>query len=532
MKFSTTAAIAALSGLASAAKDERTFAVLRFTNKFLTKGSVDPLVTPNKVSTHAHQVMGGSNFGLGSTGEDLMKSTCTNALIKGDFSNYWFPKLYFHDDKKDNFEEVEVMYVNVYYFFDATNDDIKAFPKGLGIFSGDAMTRVAPAAGASLNLNPLDGDVNPISWVCPRDGGNTEANVPWPKGSDGTKFGMVTSDLGAGVGFPNQNCDRLYSPLRMDVHFPSCYNPEKDLLDYKNNMAFPEVKNGKSDCPKGWIHVPHLFLEVYWETDKFANRWTPGGDSQPFVLSNGDVTGYSSHADFMAGWDEDVLQGIIDNCNAGTEGMDKCPGITVNNEDCTIPNPAGEEEKCTGTMSALPGNNPLSGFSYGAAPDMPSGGGSGSGGSGTTKPKPSQPSTGGSDKPVESPKAPETDEETKPEAPVNAPTTTAGYDTPLPTAEAPVAPVGPVVNVGIEKPEATSEKPEAVSEKPKGKTCKRSKKARKARKAKRAAAKAKREAAMSGGSPAARASSEAIKARQHAQVHQQGVRRHSHGRHH
>src|SRR5688572_31984362 len=97
-----------------------------------------------------------------------MKSKCTNAMIKGDFSNYWFPKLYFHDEAKDNFEEVEVMYVNVYYFFDATNDDIKAFPKGLGIFSGDPMTRVAPEAGASLNLNPLDGPVNPISWVCPR----------------------------------------------------------------------------------------------------------------------------------------------------------------------------------------------------------------------------------------------------------------------------------------------------------------------------------------------------------------------------
>ncbi|KAK0389515.1 hypothetical protein NLU13_3090 [Sarocladium strictum] len=609
MKFSVTAAaMAALGGIASAAKDERTFAVLRFTNKFLTKGSVDPLVTPGKVSSHAHQVMGGSGFGLGSTGDDLMKSTCTNANVKGDLSNYWFPKLYFHDEAKNDFEEVEVMYVNVYYFFDATNDDIKAFPKGLGIFSGDPMTRVAPQVGAKVNLNPLDGPVNAVSWVCPRSNG-TDAS--WPPNSDGKTFGMESNVRGEGVGFPDKNCDGLYSPLRMDVHFPSCYNPDKGLLDYKNNMAWPEQKNGKWDCPKGWIHVPHLFLEVYWETNEFADRWTQGQGKQPFVLSNGDVTGYSSHADFMAAWDEDILQNIIDNCNAGTSGMDNCPGVQRNTEDCTIPNPAGNEE-VTGTMSKLPGANPLSGFSYGAASGMPSGGGSNSGSNNGGS------NSGGSDQgspdkelPVETPKAPEKEEGALPEKPIDIPTVTVEYGAPQPTVKTPEEekealpkkpiaistitveygatqptvvtpeeeeealpnkhiaistvtveygaaqptvvtpeeekealpkkpiaistvtveygatqptvqpPVGPVANIGLEKPQKT-------------KPCKdsKSKKARKTRQAKRAAspaAKQERDVPSWGGSHAARASGVASKARRHAQVHQQAARRHSHG---
>ena len=544
MKFTTTAALAAFGGVAIAAKDERTFAVLRFTNKFLTKGSVDPLVTPGEVSTHSHQVMGGSNFGLNSTGEDLMNSKCTNALIKGDNSNYWFPKLYFNDEENGKFEEVEVDYFNAYYFFEPTNDEIKAFPPGLGMFSGDPMTRTAPKGGASNNLNPNDGPVQPIIWTCPRLGGNTEANLPWPEDSDGTKAGMVTTNLGEGVGFPSVDCDGFGSPLRADIHFPSCYDPSKDLLDYKNNMAWPEPKDGgKNDCPKGWIHVPHLFYEVYWQTPDFAKRW-PSNGKQPFVLSNGDATGYSLHADFMAGWDEDVLQNIIDNCNAGTRGMDNCPGITVNTEDCTIPNPAGKEE-CTGTISKLPGNNPLSGWSYGSAPSGGSGnsgsGNSGSGNSGSGSDKSDEDSDKGSDKgsdsdespaetPEKTPEQPKDEYDSVPDAPADLPTATTESAS-KPTIEVPADFAN---NIGLKDPEEpkddSAEKPQTPKGPKKPKTCKRSK-SKKAKKAKKAK-KTKRESDSTGGSAATRASSAAIKARQHAHEHQQGVRRHSHGHHH
>ncbi|KAJ9158468.1 WSC-domain-containing protein [Coniochaeta hoffmannii] len=366
-----TAALAALVG-AAAAKDGRTFAVLRFHGDGpLTTGRVDPVVQPGQISSHVHTVMGASNFGMNSTGDDLRQSSCTTALIKGDLSAYWYPQLYFQDPKDGHFEPVELFYMNIYYFFEGTNDEIKAFPVGLQMVSGNAMTRDPPNKDGSQNLDPSKGPVNPLQWTCPRKSYDPPS---WPAGSDGTTAGIQSANnKGSGIGFPLQKCDGYASPLRMDLHFPSCYNPAAGLTNYKENMAFPSsTGNGKQDCPSGWIHVPHIFFEVYWNTPKFDARWTPDGKTQPFRLANGDVTGYSGHGDMIAGWDEKVLQQIIDNCDAGDSGMDKCPGLIGGlNKDapsCNIPSPVNEQ--VDGILTKLPGNNPLSGFGFGSVPAM------------------------------------------------------------------------------------------------------------------------------------------------------------------
>jgi hypothetical protein len=129
-------------------------------------------------------------------------------------------------------------------------------------------------------------------------------------------------------------------------------------------MQWPVNNGNKQDCPTGWIHVPHLFYELYWNTPLFKNRWTQHQGNQPFVLANGDMTGYSLHGDFISGWDTTVLQHIIDTCDSGShgDGIDSCPGITVSVDDnkCHITNPS--PENIDGSLSALPGNNPLWGF--------------------------------------------------------------------------------------------------------------------------------------------------------------------------
>ena len=240
--------------------------------------------------------------------------------------------------------------------------------------SGDPSLRTPPATGGETNLDPSKGPVNPIKWTCPRKNENTPA---WPANSDGHMAGIGDpNNKGEGVGFPDVTCDGFASPLRADVHFPSCYNPKAGLINFKENMAWPtDAGNGKSDCPKGYTHVPHLFFEAYWDTVKFQGRWEEGKGKQPFVLANGDPTGYSSHADFMAAWDEKLLQHIIDTCDAGTAGMDKCEGLFygVNNEDCSIDCPINE--KIVGIMDKLPGQNAITGWQYGDAGNPPSGGG-------------------------------------------------------------------------------------------------------------------------------------------------------------
>lgn len=277
--------------------------------------------------------------------------------------------------------------------FDASNDEIKAFPVGLSIVSGDPTLRKPPSREFMSNLDPSKGPVNPVKWTCPRTNMNQEA---WPANSDGLTAGIGDpNNKGEGVGFPDVDCDGFASPLRGDIHFPSCYNPAAGLANFRENMVFPsDAGNGKLDCPKGYIHVPHIFLEVYWNTPAFKDRWQQGKGSQPFVLSNGDATGYSNHADFMAGWDETLLQNIINHCDKGTAGMDQCPEIKgVNKNECTIEAPVNE--KVGGLLDALPGNNRVTGWSYG-------GGGSDGGSSSSSVVSNPQPSESSAHQPASS----------------------------------------------------------------------------------------------------------------------------------
>jgi Domain of unknown function (DUF1996)/WSC domain len=236
---------------------------------------------------------------------------------------------------------------------------------------GNPSLRSPPATGGKSIIDQADGPIQPVQWVCPRSDTSTPL---YPANSDGL-HGVGIGDpnnKGAGVGLPDKNCDGYASPLRADIHFPSCLNKAANIDDYKNNMAWPIHGN----CPPGYTHLPHLFYEVYWNTPKFASRWTPGQGSQPFVLSNGDPTGYGLHADFLAGWDPNTLAQIINNCDAGDAGMDKCPGLIGGLNDpstsCNLVSPVSED--ITGPMAKLPGNNAVG--QWGVAPAGPAPGSS------------------------------------------------------------------------------------------------------------------------------------------------------------
>jgi hypothetical protein len=296
--------IAMIAGLSTTiqAKESRTFAVNHFYGKgALVTGRMDPITNPGVAASHVHTIQGGSNFNLTMTDDALPSSNCTSSRVDADKSNYWTPSLYFQASN-GSFLSVPMFYMNVYYFFEATDDEIKPFPVGLRMLSGDKDLRTPPAGGASNVLDTNEGVIQPVQWTCPRKSYNPPS---YPASSDGL-HGVGIQDpnnAGQGAGFPHVNCDGYASPLRADIHFPSCYNPAAGLRDYKNNMAWPSSKGttgGKANCPEGWVHVPHIFYEVYWNTPLFEDLWTPGMGEQPFILSNGDRTGYSLHGDFVS----------------------------------------------------------------------------------------------------------------------------------------------------------------------------------------------------------------------------------------
>ncbi|KAG7152894.1 hypothetical protein HYQ46_003832 [Verticillium longisporum] len=176
------------------------FAVLRHTwNIPLVEGRVDPIVSPGGPSAHVHTVMGASNFGFSSNGHHLISSQCTTAMVKGDLSAYWFPKLYFQDPHTDSFEPVDMYYMNVYYFFGENEETVLPFPIGLQMISGNATLRTYPGT-AGLNLDPANGPIQPAQWSCPR---LSSQPLSYPPNSDGISAGVQDlKNPQAGVGFP------------------------------------------------------------------------------------------------------------------------------------------------------------------------------------------------------------------------------------------------------------------------------------------------------------------------------------------
>jgi hypothetical protein len=56
---------------------------------------LDPLVNPNEVGAHVHDVFGSSGFSQSCTYDDLRRASCTSCTVTEDKSSYWHPELYF-----------------------------------------------------------------------------------------------------------------------------------------------------------------------------------------------------------------------------------------------------------------------------------------------------------------------------------------------------------------------------------------------------------------------------------------------------
>jgi hypothetical protein len=123
-------------------------------------------------------------------------------------------------------------------------------------------------------------------------------------GGDFASQAISFSCLGANQpetnGMPNYNCP---GGLRAQVFFPSCWDGQNlDSSDHKSHMSYPDPATGAYNsgaCPSSYpVQLISLFFEVLYDTNQFANMWY--GNSQPFVFSNGDPTGYGFHGDFVS----------------------------------------------------------------------------------------------------------------------------------------------------------------------------------------------------------------------------------------
>ncbi|KAK0204476.1 WSC domain-containing protein [Desarmillaria ectypa] len=313
---------------------------------------VDPILSPGAVSSHSHYgelgfcgvitpgvgVLGGSNFRPNTNTASLRSSECTTTPIAEDKSSYWYPNLYFQwaNGSFSSLTGGNVMCVIslcfYFYLLIVSAKNVTAFPDDFRMITGTPMLRTYDSSSYAQQA---------VTFLCLDFTGTT------------TKFNSI----------PPQACA---SGVRAQINFPSCWDGvNTDSADHKSHVAFLSGGPDSGTCqdPKFPVRLPRIFLEVYWATGDFENyRNQAKNPTQPFVFSFGDPTGYGYHADFINGWDDGALQKAVDNCHCDEYGSPTCcaaQGIFTYQEgkQCHITDIV--DEKTSGLLSKLPGNNPV-----------------------------------------------------------------------------------------------------------------------------------------------------------------------------
>jgi hypothetical protein len=277
----------------------------------LTYARLDPSIYPGTVSPHLHSFDGGSGLGAITTFKSLVNSECTTARIKQDKSLYWRPSLYWSGNET-GFYRVPEQGSKIYYRFNDGDRwaNVTGFPEDFSMMAGFPNKRA-------------DGD-NPagVRWGCHQPDGRDEKifSNGFPTGFQSCKYGFAS-----------------------EVSFPSCWNGKK--VDSKNphaHMAYPSNDGGVGiqNCPVTHraARFPTVFIEFWYDISSFDTQYDV--HSSPWVISNGDPTGYGFHADFMNGWEKDVLEQAIQEkggCNCGCAcsqaEIEKCFGSANVNKD-------------------------------------------------------------------------------------------------------------------------------------------------------------------------------------------------------
>ncbi|KAK4676544.1 hypothetical protein QC764_401410 [Podospora pseudoanserina] len=330
--------------------------MLRFGCSEVVLDRIDPLVEPGGIpSAHVHQVVGGNAFNVTMPYSDISKlATCTTCSFDQDLSNYWTANVYFKA-RNGTYKRVPQMVndsfykagITVYYTAPGPKT-VTAFKPGFRMFTGDAARRTSTGLGRKMQSCYR-------CYTGPNFQGNTMSPCMDPK--------LDTES------FPTTPCP---GGIRSSVIFPICWDGKNlDTPNHMDHVAHPTSGPATfavvdAACPASHpVKIPQVHYEasgccrgfdIVWDTRAFNNRaeW-PADGSQPFVLSQGDPTGYGQHGDYVFGWKDDTLQHAMDNrCFAAT-----CRGLTTQTFDkanqCQVKRVVKED--IDGWLKALPGHS-------------------------------------------------------------------------------------------------------------------------------------------------------------------------------
>ncbi len=235
----------------------------------------DPLLYPNQEGrAHPHTFYGNTNVKHNTNLDTL--STVGNSTCDGGIMNrsaYWHPTMVAPQGVPVLADGGAIFYYK-HGALPATS--IKSPPKGLRMIAGNMHAKTAGEAKST------------IFWCI---------NIAL----------QHSNGMGKLRNIPACGTDTF---LQMITTFPQCWDGKNlDSPNHQDHMAYP-VEN---KCPTTHpVPIPEISLNLNYKVPSGGTgKWRLSSDNYEW---NGSNAGYSGHADWVNGWDQPFLDGIVKNC--------------------------------------------------------------------------------------------------------------------------------------------------------------------------------------------------------------------------
>lgn len=241
----------------------------------------DPIVYPGQVgAAHHHTFFGNTTTNANSNLSNLAavgNSTCDGGIANR--SAYWVPSMI------DTATGTPLApYFSLWYYktgYRVVRGSIIAPPLGLRMIAGDMKS--------------------------------TKSQYSWP--SNRFAFQCVTPTTHkSGDSIPACTAG---SYIQTNISFPQCWDGKNlDSPDHKSHMSYARQNADRTKaCDAAHpVAIPEIGLTIRYKVITDTSHWRLASDNYPV---NGYNAGYSSHGDFVAGWNAAIINRIVTNCLHG-----------------------------------------------------------------------------------------------------------------------------------------------------------------------------------------------------------------------
>ena len=248
-------------------------------------GNDDPIIYPNQQgAAHHHTFFGNTSLNYKSDVGNMRNAG--NSTCKGGTANlsaYWVPSMIDTASNTPLLPNDAVFYYKTGYT--VKREQVRPPPKGLRIIAGNSKSTVSQR---------IDKYTTQVRYNCVLPG-----NVNQPD-SDSIPACAKGSEIHSVINFPN------------------CWDGKNlDSPDHQSHMAYATYGVG---CPATHpTAIPTITFNIFYKVTQAAGtaNWRLASDN---YAKNGYNAGYSSHADWINGWDEKIMKMAVENCD--NKGLD------------------------------------------------------------------------------------------------------------------------------------------------------------------------------------------------------------------